>query len=116
MTKTNLLWQAQRLVIYGKGGPYGKQSKRRVIPLTPRVFQLLSYTFRHDNQMPFTKRTAQRIVKRVANRASMAQPVTSHVLRHYADTQTMPRQGVVRDCKSSLCNELFHFLTYVHAA
>ncbi len=36
--------------------------------------------------------------------------------RHYADTQTMPRQGVVRDCKSSLCNELFHFLTYVHAA
>ena len=36
--------------------------------------------------------------------------------RHYADTQTMPCQGVVRDCKSSLCNELFHFLTYVHAA
>ncbi len=38
------------------------------------------------------------------------------IVRHYADTQTMPRQGVVRDCKSSLCNELFHFLTYVHAA
>ena len=82
MTKTNLLWQEQRLVIYGKGGPYGKQSKRRVIPLTPRVFQLLSYAFTHDNQMPFAKRTAQRIVKRVANRASIAQPVTSHVLRH----------------------------------
>jgi len=82
LTKANILWQEQRLMIYGKGGPYGKQSKRRVIPLTPRVFQLLSHVFAHANEMPFAKRTAQRLVKKVANRAAIAKPVTPHVLRH----------------------------------
>ncbi len=29
LTRDNLDWQNHRLMIYGKGGPYGKQSKRR---------------------------------------------------------------------------------------
>lgn len=32
LTKENLDWQMHRLMIYGKGGPYGTKSKRRIIP------------------------------------------------------------------------------------
>jgi integrase/recombinase XerD len=41
LTKDNLDWQNHRLMIYGKGGPYGKSSKRWVIPLSPRVQAIL---------------------------------------------------------------------------
>src|SRR6202158_1703518 len=34
LTKDSLDWQGHRIMIYGKGGPYGTKSKRRVIPLT----------------------------------------------------------------------------------
>ena len=30
-------WQYERVVVHGKGGPYGSLSRRRVVPLTPRV-------------------------------------------------------------------------------
>ena len=41
LTKDHLDWQMHRLMIYGKGGPYGTKSKRRIIPLSPRVQTLL---------------------------------------------------------------------------
>ena len=41
LTKDNLDWQGHRLMVYGKGGPYGTRSKRRVIPLTAGVQPLL---------------------------------------------------------------------------
>lgn len=31
LSKDNIQWQKRRLVIYGKGGPYGKKTKRRII-------------------------------------------------------------------------------------
>jgi len=34
-------WQTHRLMIYGKGGPYGSKTKRRIIPLSPRVRTIL---------------------------------------------------------------------------
>lgn len=38
LKKENLDWQGHRIMIYGKGGPYGTKSKRRVIPLSrPRA-------------------------------------------------------------------------------
>src|SRR6202158_1642775 len=45
LTKDSLDWQSHRLMIYGKGGPYGTKSKRRVIPLTARVQPLLEGHF-----------------------------------------------------------------------
>ena len=66
--------------------------------------------------VPVSVRSIQRVMARYLKAAGLTKAYSPHTLRHYADTQTMPRQGVVRDCKSSLCNELFHFLTYVHAA
>jgi len=82
LTKDNVQWQERRLVIYGKGGPYGKKSKRRVLPMTPRVRTLIEHQFAYRNDMGMSGRTIERIVKRVAERARITKPVTPHVLRH----------------------------------
>lgn len=37
LNKNNIDWQNHRLMIYGKGGPYGKKTKRRIIPMTART-------------------------------------------------------------------------------
>ena len=41
LKRENIDWQGHRLTIYGKGGPYGKKTKRRVVPLTKRSQTLL---------------------------------------------------------------------------
>lgn len=46
LKKDNRDWQGHRLMVYGKGGPYGSESKRRVIPLSSRVQPLLEGTSR----------------------------------------------------------------------
>ena len=45
LVKDNIQWQERRLVIYGKGGPYGKKTKRRVIPMTDRVRRVCRTTY-----------------------------------------------------------------------
>ena len=45
LKKDNIDWQGHRLTIYGKGGPYGTKSKRRIVPLTPRVQSLIEGHF-----------------------------------------------------------------------
>ena len=61
LTRENIDWQSHRVMVYGKGGPYGSKTKRRVIPLTPRILQ--------------------RLMKRVANRARVSRKVSPHMLR-----------------------------------
>ena len=41
LKKDNIQWQERRLVIYGKGRPYGKKTKRRIISMTERVRRLM---------------------------------------------------------------------------
>src|SRR4029450_10224289 len=36
LTPAQIDWQGHRLTIYGKGGPYGSRSKRRIIPPVAR--------------------------------------------------------------------------------
>jgi len=57
LKKDNIQWQERRLVIYGKGGPYGKKTKRRIIPMTDRVRKLMEYYFAENNGIGVTKRT-----------------------------------------------------------
>jgi len=82
LRKDSLDWQNHRLMVYGKGGPYGSRSKRRLIPLSTRVQPLLEGHFALYDAFGMTSRTMQRLVKNVANRAHIRRPVTPHVLRH----------------------------------
>lgn len=80
--RQNLDWQQHRLIVFGKGGPYGARSKRRVVPMSPRVRALLEPHFAVHEHFGMCPRTVQRLIKRVANRAAIARPVTPHILRH----------------------------------
>src|SRR6266850_780329 len=82
LTKDNLDWQMHRLMVYGKGGPYGSKSKRRIIPLSPRVQPLIEGHFAPHHSLGITPRTIQLLVKRVANRARISRTVSPHILRH----------------------------------
>lgn len=72
LKKENIQWQERRLVIYGKGGLYGKKTKRRIIPMTDRVRRLIEYHFAENNNIGMSKRTIERIVKNVADKAGIA--------------------------------------------
>jgi len=82
LKREDIQWQEERVVVHGKGGPFGQRSKIRVVPLTPRVKRLLELHFVSNEGMGMSRRTAQRTVKKVANRAQITKPVTPHVLRH----------------------------------
>jgi len=82
LKKENIQWQERRLVIYSRGGPYGKKRKRRIIPMTDRVRILIKYHFAENNHTGISKRTIERIVKKVSDKAGIAKKVSLHVLRH----------------------------------
>jgi len=78
----NIQWQQRSIRVKGKGGPYGKKSKARVVPMSPRVRAILEPYFALNPSWFVGPRQAQKVVKRVANRAQLTQDVTPHVLRH----------------------------------
>lgn len=82
LRREDVHWQEDRIVVWGKGGPFGKQGKRRVVPLTSRAKKLLEMHLLTSDRMGLTVRTAQRVVKRAANRAMITKPVTPHTMRH----------------------------------
>jgi integrase/recombinase XerD len=82
LTPQQIQWQQKQIRVKGKGGPYGKRSKIRIVPFSPRVRALLEPYFAIHDRFPVGARQAQKVVKRIANRARISQEVTPHVLRH----------------------------------
>jgi integrase/recombinase XerD len=82
LKKDNIDWQGHRLTVYGKGGPYGSKSKRRIVPLSSRVQPLIEGHFALHETLGIGTRSIQLMLRRLANRARIARPVTQHVLRH----------------------------------
>jgi integrase/recombinase XerD len=62
LTKDNIDWQGHRLTIYGKGGPYGTKSKRRIVPLTPRVQSLIEGHFALHERVGIGARSMQLLI------------------------------------------------------
>ena len=50
--------------------------------MTDRVRRLMEYYFAENNNIGLSKRTIERTVKKVADKAGISKPVTPHVLRH----------------------------------
>lgn len=82
LTPLNFRWQEGFLVVDGKGGPFGKMTKKRSVPLSERAKQIFTAHFTMNDRIGFSKKTAERVVKRVANRANIQRPCCPHVLRH----------------------------------
>lgn len=82
LKKDNINWQSHRLTIYGKGGPYGSTTKRRILNMSPRIQPLIEGHFALHDSLGIGVRAIQRLVKRVANKARVSRLVTPHVLRH----------------------------------
>src|SRR5712692_6301656 len=88
-------------MIYGKGGPYGTRSKRRVIPLTARVQPLLEGHFALHDSLEMSVRTVQRVVRTIANRAQISRKVSPHVLRHTFSVTAVQKGISYRRCSGS---------------
>lgn len=82
LSEANFGRQGQRIMVYGKDGPYGSSSKRRMIPLSHRIQPLVEGHLALQEKVRASASTIQCIIKRVANRAHISRPVTPHVLRH----------------------------------
>ena len=82
LTSQDILWQQKSLRISGKGGPYGKKSKKRVVPMSNRVRALLEHYYAINEHFPVGPRQVQKIVKGIANKAKITKQVTPHILRH----------------------------------
>ena len=96
LTRKDVDWQSTppRLVIRGKGGPYGKKSKRRVVPVVARRSRaLLEGHFALHDTLGLTIRTMHRLVRRVATRAGISRKTSPHVLRHTFSVDSI-RKGV----------------------
>jgi integrase/recombinase XerD len=82
LTPQHILWQQKSIRVAGKGGPYGTQSKKRVVPMSRRTQTLLEHYFAIHESWFVGPRQVQKIVKHIANKACITQTVTPHILRH----------------------------------
>ena len=102
LTPKNIQWQQRCLRIKGKGGPFGKQSKARVVPMSNRVRAVFEPYFALHDRFPVGPRQCQKTVKAIANRAQITVPVTPHVLRHTFATLFLQKGGSLAALKKIL--------------
>ena len=56
LTTKDILWQQRQLRVRGKGSPFGKKSKVRVVPMSRRVRALLEHHFALHKGFPVRPR------------------------------------------------------------
>ena len=96
LERDQIQWQQRAIRVKGKGGPYGKRSKFRVVPMSDHLRPLFENYFALHDRFPYTSRWVQKVVKRVANRAHIARPVSPHVLRHTFSVLWLHKGGSTR--------------------
>jgi integrase/recombinase XerD len=102
LTREQIQWQQRAIRIRGKGGPYGKRSKLRVVPLSDWLRVLFENYFALHEKFPYTARTIQRVMKTVANKAGITKALTPHVLRHTFSILWIHKGGSTRALQSIL--------------
>ena len=95
LTPSNILWQQRAFRVKGKGGPFGKKSKARVVPFSNRVRAVIEPHFALHDSFPVGVRRVQKLVKEIANRACISREVTPHVLRHTFATLFLQKGGSI---------------------
>lgn len=95
LTPKNILWQQRCMRVKGKGGPHGKKTKARVVPMSPRVRAVFEPYFALHDSFPVGPRRVQKLVKQLANRAMISADVTPHVLRHTCACEFLRKGGSI---------------------
>ena len=102
LTPNQIQWQQRCMRIKGKGGPHGKKSKSRVVPMSVRVRTIFEPYFALNDDFPVGPRQVQKTVKAIANRAGITAAVTPHILRHSFATLFLQKGGSLAALKKIL--------------
>ena len=92
LTPKNVLWQQRQLRFKGKGGPHGKKTKVRVVPMSSRVRALLEHQFALEKAFLVKTRCAQDIDKAVANHPGITKDASPYVLQHTFATTSLQKE------------------------
>lgn len=90
LTKDQISWQRDCIATIGKGG------KRRVIPMSKATRFYLAEHFKDHSKIEVGQRWIQKIVKRIAEKASIMKKISPHVLRHTFAVCYIHRGGNIR--------------------
>lgn len=93
LRKEDFIWEEGMIIINGKAGPFGKVAKLRAVPITDRARTVFKKFFIIIRRKPYHPRSAQRLVKKIGERAGILDVVTPHILRHTFAVNSL-RKGI----------------------
>jgi integrase/recombinase XerD len=82
LRKEDFNWEDGAIIVNGKAGPFGKVAKLRAVPITDRARSIFKKFFVIIRKKSYYPRGAQRLVKKIGERAGLLDVLTPHILRH----------------------------------